>query len=67
MEWFRFGVKTIPYAGLCNSHRGVSAFGQVVVLNWGLESILSIEFHLGLLKDFNKTTDLALVSGEARV
>lgn len=67
MEWFQFGGWSISCAGLSNSHTGVSAFGQVVILNWGLESILFTEFHLGLLKDSNKTTDLALFSGEARV
>lgn len=48
----------IPCAGLSNSCTGVAAFGQVVILNWGLESISFIEFQLGLLKDFNTTVQI---------
>lgn len=48
----------IPRTGLSNSCTGVSAFGQVVVLNWALENILFVAFCLGLLKDFNTTVQI---------
>ena len=62
-----YGVVLVWRAGQSNSCTGVSAFGQVVILNWGLESTLfRVLFWVSQRLQHNSTV-LVLVSGEATV